>query len=126
MMTYKFSNDKPIFVQIYEQIQSEIVSNKLSHGQKLPSVRVLAEQYKVNPNTIQKALSLLEDKGLIYTDRTNGKFVSHSKNLISETHEQIIETKINSFFEEMQKLGYTEKEIIKLIKKREKNKWANF
>lgn len=121
-MTYKFSNDKPIFVQIYEQIQSEIVSNKLSHGQKLPSVRVLAEQYKVNPNTIQKALSLLEDKGLIYTDRTNGKFVSHSKNLISETHEQIIETKINSFFEEMQKLGYTEKEIIKLIKKREKNK----
>ncbi len=122
MMTYKFSNDKPIFVQIYEQIQSEIVSNKLSHGQKLPSVRVLAEQYKVNPNTIQKALSLLEDKGLIYTDRTNGKFVSHSKNLISETHEQIIETKINSFFEEMQKLGYTEKEIIKLIKKREKNK----
>lgn len=122
MMTYKFSNDKPIFVQIYEQIQSEIVSNKLSHGQKLPSVRVLAEQYKVNPNTIQKALSLLEDKGLIYTDRTNGKFVSHSKNLISETHELIIETKINSFFEEMQKLGYTEKEIIKLIKKREKNK----
>lgn len=126
MMTYKFSNDKPIFVQIYEQIQSEIVSNKLSHGQKLPSVRVLAEQYKVNPNTIQKALSLLEDKGLIFTDRTNGKFVSQSKNLISETHGQIIEDKINQFFNEMQKLGYTEKEIIKLIKKREKNKWANY
>lgn len=121
-MTYKFSNDKPIFVQIFEQVQSEIVSGRLKQGQKLPSVRQLAEEYKVNPNTIQKALSLLEDKELIFTDRTNGKFVSHSKNLITREHEQIIEIKINDFFEEMQKLGYSEKEIIKLIKKREKKK----
>lgn len=125
-MTYKFSNDKPIFVQIFEQVQSEIVSGRLKQGQKLPSVRQLAEEYKVNPNTIQKALSLLEDKELIFTDRTNGKFVSHSKNLITRAHEQIIEIKINDFFEEMQKLGYSEKEIIKLIKKREKKKWVNF
>ncbi len=125
-MTYKFSNDKPIFVQIFEQIQSEIVSGKLKEGEKIPSVRQLAEEYKVNPNTVQKSLGLLEDKELVYTDRTNGKFVSHSKNLISENKEIIIENKIKSFFEEMQNLGYSEKEIIKLIKKREKNKWANF
>ncbi len=114
-MTYKFSNDKPIFVQIFEQIQSEIVSGKLKEGEKIPSVRQLAEEYKVNPNTVQKSLGLLEDKELVYTDRTNGKFVSHSKNLISENKEIIIENKIKSFFEEMQNLGYSEKEIIKFF-----------
>lgn len=121
-MTYKFSNDKPIFVQIYEQIQADIVSGKLKQSEKLPSVRALSAEYRANPNTVQRALAMLEEKGLISTDRTNGKYVSKNQDTIIENKDKIIENKITNFFEEMKKLGFEEKEIIKLIKKREKNK----
>ncbi len=116
-MTYRFSSEKPIFLQLAELIKNEIVSGKLSAGEKLKSVREYSAIYKVNPNTVQKALAELEDVGLIYTDRTNGKFVSSDIKSIEESKMQELSAKVKNFVKEMKNLGLDEKEIIKLIKK---------
>ena len=78
-MEFKFDNEKPIFIQVKEKLRLYILSGYLKVGEKLPSVRELALISKVNPNTIQKALGELELEKLIYTERTNGKFVTTNK-----------------------------------------------
>lgn len=117
-MGYNFSNDKPIFLQLAEVIKGQIVSGKLLACEKLPSVRDLAFEFGVNPNTVQKALQILEDDGLIYTDRTNGKFVSDSQDKISVTKKKIITQEINAFFDKLKSMGLTESEIVKMINER--------
>lgn len=115
-MDYKFNNDVPIYLQIVDIISSEISSGKLKSGDKLPSVREYSLMYKVNPNTICKALSILENEKLIYTERTNGKYVSNNANTLNEYKEELFESKINSFLEDLYKMGYSKEEIIKKIK----------
>ena len=81
-MDYIFDNERPIYIQLVEIIRIEIVSGKFKKGQKIPSVRELALIMKVNPNTMQKALIELENEKLIYTERTNGKYVTDNIKLI--------------------------------------------
>ena len=83
-MKFVFDNDRPIYIQLVEQLRLFILSGKLSEGERLPSVRELAVIAKVNPNTMQKALVELEDDKLIYTERTNGKFVTDDKKLLKK------------------------------------------
>ena len=83
-MDYIFDNERPIYVQLVEKIRLEIISGRLRSGERLPSVRELALITKVNPNTMQKALAELEDEGLVYTERTNGKFVTENVELIKK------------------------------------------
>ena len=80
-MNFIFDNDRPIYIQLVEQLKQEIVSGKIKPGERMLSVRELAAITKVNPNTMQKALSELESEKLIYTERTNGKFVTENKEL---------------------------------------------
>ena len=84
-MDYIFNNERPIYIQLVETIRVQIVSGKLKSGERLPSVRELALTAKVNPNTMQKALAELEDEGLVYTERTNGKFVITNKDALAST-----------------------------------------
>ena len=114
-MPYKFSNDKPIFLQLAEIIKGNIVSGRYKANDKLPSVRELAINYSVNPNTVQKALQLLEDDGLIVTDRTNGKFVADNSAAIKSQREIIIKTEVDLFFDKMQALGLTNSDIKEII-----------
>ena len=79
-----FNNSVPIYLQIVSEIKKQIVSGKLIPGERIPSVRELALTYKVNPNTMQKALIELEENGLIKTERTNGKFVTEDENIINK------------------------------------------
>lgn len=116
-MPVKFSNDKPIFIQLAEILKSMIVSGKIKVNEKLPSVRELSLTYSINPNTVQKALQILEDDGLIKTDRTNGKFVVESSNLIKNQKEQLIQAEVNLFFEKMNSLGLSNDDIKKIINK---------
>ena len=83
-MDYIFDNERPIYIQLVEMIRIEIVSGKFKKGQKIPSVRELALIMKVNPNTMQKALVELENEQLIYTERTNGKYVTEDEELIEK------------------------------------------
>lgn len=110
-MEYQFDNDKPIYLQMVELIKTEIISGRLKCGEKIPSVRELAVQAKVNPNTVQKALAELERCGLIYTERTNGKFVTENKSTIKAYRDGIINEKVESFLKDMIHIGVSEDEI---------------
>ena len=88
-MDYIFDNERPIYIQLVEMIRIDIVSGKFKKGQKLPSVRELALIMKVNPNTMQKALVELEDETLIYTERTNGKYVTEDEELIENAKKEL-------------------------------------
>lgn len=110
-MDYQFDNDKPIYLQMVEVIKKEIISGRLKCGEKIPSVREIAFQAKVNPNTVQKALAELERCGLVYTERTNGKFVTENKSIIKEYRDDIINEKVESFLKDMIHIGVNEDEI---------------
>ena len=111
-MDYIFDNDRPIYIQLVEKLRLEIISNKLKPGERIPSVRELALEARVNPNTMQKALVELENEGLIYTERTNGKFVTTNKELIEKIKKQLAEEKVNNYLKDMKNIGISYKEAI--------------
>lgn len=119
-MEWKFENDRPIYIQLVEQLKLAIASGVYPSGERLPSVRDLALEIKANPNTVQRAYSELEDKGLVYTQRTNGKFVTENQELLKEMREKIAKEEFLRYIENMKKLGYTAKEIKEYIQKNEK------
>ena len=116
-MDFLFDNDRPIYVQLVDALRRAIVSGDFGPGARLPSVRELAMQAKVNPNTMQRALAQLEAEGLIYTERTNGKFVSQSPELISAQKSALAELKARAFLEEMEKLGLTPPQVMACLQK---------
>lgn len=111
-----FNNDRPIYIQLLDKLQLLIVSGNLEIGERLPSVRDLALEYKVNPNTVQKALQELESMGLIYTERTNGKFVTNDKKLIEKYKSEFAKESVDNYFKSMNKLGFSNEEAIKYLK----------
>lgn len=110
ILDYIFDNERPIYIQLVERLRKEIVSGKLKAGERLPSVRELALTTRVNPNTMQKALVELENEGLVYTERTNGKFVTNNKELIERIKKELAEEKINNFLNDMKNIGITYEE----------------
>ena len=114
-MPWNLTSDRPIFMQIIEIIQLEIISGKYRPGDKLPSVRDLASEAAVNPNTMQKALSELERSGLVYSQRTSGRFITEDVKMIEELKSFLAKEKIHEFLENMQKLGFQKEETIRLM-----------
>ena len=110
-----FDNERPIYIQLVEMIRIDIVSGKFKKGQKLPSVRELALTMKVNPNTMQKALVELEDEKLIYTERTNGKYVTEDEKLIEEIKKQLAQEKINNYLNSMKNIGISYELAVKYL-----------
>ena len=111
-----FNNSVPIYLQIVSEIKKQIVSGKLIPGERIPSVRELALTYKVNPNTMQKALIELEENGLIKTERTNGKFVTEDENIINKIKNDYADNLTQNSLSEMISLGITKQEIKERIK----------
>lgn len=111
-MNFNFDNERPIYIQLVESLRTSIISGFYQLGSKLPSVRELALMAKVNPNTMQKALSELEEDNLIYTERTNGKYVTTDKKLIEKIKNNLAKEKTKSFINDMNKIGVAPKEII--------------
>ena len=101
-----------------EQLTEQIVSGQLGAGDKVPPVRELAAEAGVNPNTMQRALADLEREGLMYTNRTSGRYVTEDKEMIAKIREQIASDRISEFLAGMSQLGFTEKEIVALLEKR--------
>ena len=112
-----FSNDSPIYLQLFQKLALDIVTGKYKAGEKIPSVRELSSIYKVNPNTVQKALNELEDVTLIYTERTNGKFVTSNKKKIDSYLQKMAKDKTVFYLNDMKNLGYSYKEIISIIER---------
>lgn len=115
-MAWNLNADKPIYAQLVEILQMQIVSGQYRAGDRLPSVRELAAIASVNPNTMQKALAELERNGLINTQRTSGRTVTEDSQLIRQTRSQLAGEYIRNFFQIMKRLGYSNEEILALVK----------
>ena len=118
-MDWKFRSDLPIYSQLVEQIKLGIVSAKLLPGERLMSVRDMATEAGVNPNTMQRALQELERDGMVYSQRTAGRFVTENMQVIERAKKKFAEEQIRSFLEAMKKLGYQWEEILALLKEKE-------
>ena len=114
-MPWEFDNSKPIYIQLVELLQFKIISGELSIGEKLSSVRELAEEAGVNPNTMQRALVELERQGLIRTQRTSGRFVTEDIEHIKAIRSEYATLKIKELTSALLKLGYDRKELLLLI-----------
>ena len=116
-MAWNLDSDRPIFLQIVEIIQLSIISGHYAPGDKLPSVRDLAQEAAVNPNTMQKALQELERTGLVYSKRTSGRFITEDASMIKELKSAVATEKIRDFLDSMHKLGFEDEETMALIQK---------
>ena len=118
-MDWIFRSDLPIYSQLVEQIKLGIVSGNLLPGERLMSVRDMATEAGVNPNTMQRALQELERDGMVYSQRTAGRFVTENMQVIERAKKKFAEEQIRSFLEAMKKLGYQWEEILALLKEKE-------
>ena len=111
-----FQNERPIYLQILEQMEMEIMSGYYPKGSKLPTVRELAMQYKVNPNTMQKAFVELEQRGLVFAKRTSGRYVSENESVIENVKQQAAKAKTQEYIRYVRQLGLEEEDILRLFK----------
>lgn len=114
-MPWNLDADRPIFLQILERIRIDIISGKYAPGEKLPSVRELAAQAAVNPNTMQRAFTELERTGLVYSKRTSGRFITEDQQMIDTVRTDIATEKIMQFLETMHQLGYDKTQTLSLM-----------
>lgn len=114
-MAWNLDSDRPIYAQILERIQRQIVSGEYAPGTKIPSVRELAAQAGVNPNTMQKALSELERSGLVVTMRTSGRVVTEDMEMIKQIRKQLAAEQAAEFVKQMKELGFQKADILALI-----------
>lgn len=114
-MAWKFDNNIPIYIQISNIIKLQIVTKQLQSGDKLPTVRDLAETAGVNPNTVQRALSDLETEGFVYSVRTTGRFVTDNVELIQKTRVELAQKELDSFVTNMLNLGFEEIDLVGLL-----------
>lgn len=110
-----FDNNIPIYIQLLEYLKIYLISGVFKAGDKLPSVREFATTFKVNPNTMQKALSELEEMKLIYTERTNGKFVTNDTKLIGKLKDDYAITLAKSYFKGMKRIGLGKADSIRYL-----------
>ncbi len=114
-MPWDLKSNRPIYTQLIEQIELMICSGMYELGSKLPSVRDLAQEAAVNPNTMQKALAKLEEDELLYTNRTSGRFVTDNANIVKQVKSRLAQSQINDFLDKMKNLGFKNDEIISLV-----------
>ena len=114
-MQWKLSDDRPIYVQLMETITAAIASGTLAAGSRLPSVREMAAQAGVNPNTMQRALAELERDGLLYSQRTAGRFVTDQSDRITQKRKELAMQQIRIFLSSMKEMGYTSEQSLNLI-----------
>ena len=114
-MTWSFTPDRPIYLQLQERLKLSIVSGKYPPGDKLPAVRDLALDAAVNPNTVQRALTELEREGLVFSQRTSGRFVTEDKDVIGKTKTELALELVGAFLEKMAAIGYSASETAALV-----------
>ena len=116
-MKWYIDSDRPIYKQLVEQIELRIISGVYAPGDKLESVREMAMDAGVNPNTMQKALAELERMELVFAQRTSGRFITEDVKVIEEAKKNLAVQEIGAFLEKMKKLGMGRNEILALMEK---------
>ena len=121
-----FNENLPIYIQIMNLVKGKMVSGEINGGDKLPSVRELSKELKVNPNTIQRTYQELEREGLVFTQRGMGTFAAEDKEVIKELKKSMAADVVNGFLMEMKKLGFSPNEIMDIISEwieKEERQW---
>ena len=118
-MDWSFQSDAPIYTQLVEQIKVAIVTGVYPPGERLPSVRDLATEAGVNPNTMQRALAQLESEQLVYSQRTAGRFVTEDGRVIDAAKRELAQRHVERFLEAMHRLGIKQEEIDGLLRQAE-------
>lgn len=120
-MEFTFDNNIPIYIQVLEYLKIYLISGVFKTGEKLSSVREFSTTFKVNPNTMQKALTELESMNLIYTERTNGKYVTKDSKLIEKLKNEYAATLAKNYFLGMKKIGLGKADSIKYLERIDDN-----
>ncbi len=120
MMQWKLTDDRPIWMQLTEQLTERIVSGVYPLGSRVPSVRELAAEAKVNPNTMQRALAQLEQEGLVVTNRTTGRTVTEDADAVDHTRRSLAEEKMELYVVGMATIGYNEIEAANMLHNRKR------
>ncbi|WP_259425609.1 GntR family transcriptional regulator [Bacillus velezensis] len=115
-MENEFQSSKPIYLQIADRVYYRLIRSELSPGDKLPSVREMAVQMKVNPNTIQRTYSEMERLGIVETRRGQGTFIAERSDLKPELKDRLTKDVFKRFIQEMAELGLSPEEMIDGIK----------
>ena len=118
-MDWSFQSDAPIYTQLVEQIKVAIVTGAFPPGERLPSVRDLATEAGVNPNTMQRALAQLESEQLVYSQRTAGRFVTEDSRVIDAAKRELAQRHVERFLAAMHRLGIKQEEIDGLLRQAE-------
>ena len=114
-MPWNLDNSKPVYLQLMDRIQLDIISGVYQPGERLPSVRDLALAAAVNPNTMQKALSELERSGILFSQRTSGRFITEDTSLLKTMKASLAREHVHSFLAKMEQLDFTKEEISELF-----------
>lgn len=123
-MTWELNSDRPVYLQLVEHLQLAVISGEFAPGSRVPSVRELAAEAAVNPNTMQKALAELESEGLVQTQRTSGHTVTTDVALITGAKKALAGNVLEAFFHQMKKLGYTPEQACELVCERRSSQQA--
>lgn len=113
----EFDNDRPIYLQLLEDFKVKISNGKWKSGEKIDSVRNLAKEYEVNPNTVQRALQELEREGLCESQRTLGRFVTKDKKLIDKLGNRAFNQACDEFIEKSHALKIKKREALVKLEK---------
>ncbi|EGW40807.1 GntR family transcriptional regulator [Desulfosporosinus sp. OT] len=114
-MLWELKSDRPIYTQLVEHIKQRVFSGTYPLGSRLPSVRDMAQEAAVNPNTMQRALAKLEEEGLIITHRTSGRSITEDASMVELAKTKLAKDQILEFLEKMQLMGFEQKEILTII-----------
>ena len=114
-MNWNLSGDKPIWMQLHEQLTQRIATGIYPKGSRMPAVRELAAEAGVNPNTMQRALAQMEEQGLLYTQRTAGRFVTEDVSVIRQARQRLAVQQAEQFLAAMHRLNFSKEEISALL-----------
>ena len=114
-MEWQLDTNAPIYSQLVGSLKLAIASGRFDPGERLPSVRDMAVEAGVNPNTMQRALSELEREGLVYAERTTGRYITKDKELIRNMRDLVAQEVIDQFLQQMQSLGFSTEETMALF-----------
>lgn len=127
-MPWEFQDHLPIYAQLMDTLKRRIITGRYLPGEKLPSVRELAAEAGINPNTVQRAYQELEREGLIYTQRATGKYVTEQKTDLQQARDALAQQQLREFLENMHSLGYSVGDVIVLLQafnETEEKEYAN-
>lgn len=120
-MAWKITSDRPVYIQVYEEIEIRIINGIYPLGSKLPSVRELAQEAVVNPNTMQKSMAELERSGFVHANRTAGRFVTDDEELVKRRQKELVKNETQSYLKKLDRLGVEVSEAIEILK----GEWQN-